>query len=153
MRRVWRRFMNGIKMIAKSKGRNLRMRLRTNTNAGSTVSSTSPKYLNHITQTPGTIIFRATGNNGLIQNIDHQLTNPLRLSYKLKTLQFGLGNNFFDFPIAHKSKVVEDYIKDLEGNIATREFVQDFTQKEEKINFYNHLKIIPVVFDENSTLV
>jgi hypothetical protein len=35
------------------------------------------------------------------------------MSYKLKVLQFGLGNNTFDFPIAHKSKVVEDYIKDL----------------------------------------
>ena len=85
--------------------------------------------------------------------MDQQLTNPLRLSYKLKVLQFGLGNNTFDFPIAHKSKVVEDYIKDLEGNLATRRFVQDFTTNDEKVNFYNHLKIIPVVFDENSTLV
>ena len=30
----------------------------------------------------------------------------MRLSYKLKVLQFGLGNNTFDFPIAHKSPVV-----------------------------------------------
>jgi hypothetical protein len=75
------------------------------------------------------------------------------MSYKLKVLQFGLGNNTFDFPIAHKSKVVEDYIKDLEGNFASREFVQDFTSKDEKINFYNHLKIIPVVFDQNSSLI
>jgi len=49
------------------------------------------------------------------------------LSYKLKTLQFGLGNNTFDFPIAHKSPIVEQYIKDLEGNFASRDVVQDFT--------------------------
>lgn len=85
------------------------------------------KYPIFIKKTPGTIIFRAIGNNNLISTIDRQLTDPLRLSYKLKLLQFGLGNNTFDFPIAHKSKVVEDYIKDLEGNIATRQFVQDFT--------------------------
>lgn len=81
------------------------------------------------------------------------MTEHLRLSYKLKVLQFGLGNNTFDFPIAHKSQVVEDYIKDLEGNFASREVVQDFSNNKEKTNFYNHLKIIPVVFDEKSSLV
>jgi hypothetical protein len=146
-------FTKETKMKDKSKDNNSRNPSKTKINAESMESSTSPKYHLLLSQTPGTIIFRATGNTGIIQNIDYQLTNPLRLSYKLKTLQFGLGNNFFDFPIAHKSKVVEDYIKDLEGNLATREFVQDFTQKDDKVNFYNHLKIIPVVFDDNSSLV
>lgn len=81
------------------------------------------------------------------------MTDNLRLSYKLKVLQFGLGDNKFDFPIAHKSKVVEDYIKDLEGSFASREVVQDLSNNKDKVNFYNHLKIIPVVFDEKSSLV
>lgn len=119
-----------IKMKDKGNDNNSRTPSKTKINAESMESSTSPKYLLSLLKTPGTIIFRAIGNNGIIQNVDHQLTNPLRLSYKLKTLQFGLGNNFFDFPIAHRSKVVEEYIKDLEGNLATREFVQDFTQKD-----------------------
>jgi hypothetical protein len=33
------------------------------------------------------------------------------MNYHLKLLQFGLGNNTFDFPIAHKSYAVETYIK------------------------------------------
>ena len=41
-----------------------------------------------------------------MQMIDQQLAGSVKLSYKLKTLQFGLGNNVFDFPIAHKSKAV-----------------------------------------------
>jgi hypothetical protein len=33
------------------------------------------------------------------------------MSYKINTLEFGLSNNFFDFPIAHKSPSIEKYIK------------------------------------------
>ena len=48
------------------------------------------------------------------------------MSYRMDSLNFGLGNNVFDFPIAHKSKNIENYIKDLEGDINTRTVVQNY---------------------------
>jgi hypothetical protein len=63
----------------------------------------------------------------------------------LISLGFGLGNGTFDFPISHKSKNIENYINELEGDFNTRQIIQDFESKGEKLNFFNHLKIIPVV--------
>lgn len=74
-----------------------------------------------------------------------------RLKYRLYSLSFGLGNNTFDFPIAHKSKNIENYIKELEGDFMTRQVVQDFGEKEEKVNYFNHLKIIPVIIEESNS--
>lgn len=45
---------------------------------------------------------------------------------------------------------MEDYIKKLEGDFATRTFVQDFRGKVDKINYYNHLKIIPIFIEDGS---
>jgi hypothetical protein len=67
-----------------------------------------------------------------------------RLNYRLDSLSFGLGNSSFDFPISHKSKNIESYINELEGDFNTRKLVQDFETKGERLNFFNHLKIIPV---------
>lgn len=57
-------------------------------------------------KTPGIITIQPTAQNSLIENLENQVHQALRMSYKLKELQFGLGNNTFDFPIAHKSKIV-----------------------------------------------
>jgi hypothetical protein len=71
----------------------------------------------------------------------------VRLSYRMDSLNFGLGNNIFDFPIAHKSKNIENYIKYLEGDINSRSVVQDYGREEGRVNFLNHIKIIPVVIE------
>lgn len=65
----------------------------------------------------------------------------------MDSLNFGLGNNIFDFPIAHKSKNIENYIKYLEGDINNRTVVQDYSREEGRVNFLNHIKIIPVVIE------
>ena len=83
--------------------------------------------------------------------MDPQLQGAVKLSYKLNSLNFGLGSNVFDFPIAHKSKNIENYIKYLEGDIYNRTFVQDFLYEEGRVNFLNHIKIIPVVIEGDGT--
>ncbi len=45
---------------------------------------------------------------------------------------------------------VEEYIKKLEGDIASRTVIQDFQSKTERLNFYNHLKIIPIYVDDGT---
>ncbi len=45
---------------------------------------------------------------------------------------------------------MENYIKKLEGDIATRTVIQDFQGKNERLNFYNHLKIIPIYVDDGT---
>ena len=69
----------------------------------------------------------------------------MRLSYRLDSLNFGLGSNEFDFPIAHKSKNIENYIKYLEGDIYNRSYVQDVSSEDSRTLYMNHIKIIPVV--------
>jgi hypothetical protein len=81
----------------------------------------------------------------LIWEVESHLISQTRLNYRLDSLSFGTGNNTFEFPIAHKSKNIENYINELEGDIKTRKTIQDFETKGEKLNFFNHLKIIPVV--------
>ena len=77
-------------------------------------------------QTPGTLLIGASGQNNLIWEVDSYLVAKTWLKYRLYSLNFGLGNNTFDFPIAHKSKNIENYIKELEGDFMTRKVVQDF---------------------------
>lgn len=48
------------------------------------------------------------------------------MTYKIDYLSFGNGSKDFDFPIAHKSKNIENYIKQLEGDVKSRKFVQNF---------------------------
>jgi hypothetical protein len=101
-------------MIEIGKQRSWIRRLGKNRNVGLMELSTYQRYHALLySKTPGTIIIRTTGNNNIIEMVDRSLTHNLRLSYKLSLLQFGLGNNTFDFPIAHKSPVVEAYIKEL----------------------------------------
>lgn len=52
--------------------------------------------------------------------------------------------------MTHSSVTVEAYIKKLEGDIASRTVVQDFSKKMERVNFYNHLKIIPIYVDDGT---
>ena len=59
--------------------------------------------------------------------VDPNLQGEVRLSYRIDALNFGLGSNVFDFPIAHKSKNIENYIKYLEGDIYNRSVVQDLS--------------------------
>ena len=67
------------------------------------------------------------------------------MNYRVADLEFGLGNSSFNFPVSHKSKKIERYIQELEGDFKLREFVQDNSNNTGKVNFFNHLKIIPVV--------
>lgn len=71
------------------------------------------------------------------------------MNYRLDALSFGLGNNTFDFPIAHKSKNIENYIKYLEGDVNNRTVVQNFENDNSKNDFLNHIKIIPVVIESD----
>ena len=64
-------------------------------------------------QTPGTLEFTALGQQNILWESDPNLQSQVRLSYRLDSLSFGLGSNVFDFPIAHKSKNIENYIKYL----------------------------------------
>jgi hypothetical protein len=73
----------------------------------------------------------------------------LRMSYKIKTMEFGLGNNTFEFPIAHTSKTIEKYVSDLQDNINSREFVVDYLNQTERQSFYNHVKIIPITIEHS----
>ena len=56
-----------------------------------------------------------------------------------------MGNSSFNFPCSYKSKKIEKYIQELEGGFKRKEFIQDYSNNTSKINFFNHLKIIPVV--------
>ena len=58
-----------------------------------------------------------------------------------------MGSNIFDFPIAHKSKNIENYIKYLEGDVNNRTVVQDFSHEDGRLLYLNHIKIIPVVIE------
>jgi hypothetical protein len=91
------------------------------------------------------LTFSAHANDNLLFETSHELLSQTRMSYRLNTLSFGLGNGTFDFPIAHKSKNIEDYIKYLEGDFSSRQFVQDLSSEGDRLNYFNHLKIIPVV--------
>lgn len=80
-----------------------------------------------MTKTPGTLEFTALGHQNILWETDPNLQSQVRLSYRLDSLNFGLGSNVFDFPIAHKSKNIENYIKYLEGDIYNRSYVQDLS--------------------------
>ncbi len=54
-----------------------------------------------------------SGQNNLIWEVESNLVERLRMNYRLNSLNFGLGTNKFDFPVAHKSKNIENYIKYL----------------------------------------
>jgi hypothetical protein len=73
----------------------------------------SPQSTVYSTQTPGTLSFTAHAQDNLLWEVDQGLQSMVKLSYRMDTLNFGLGNNVFDFPIAHKSKNIENYIKYL----------------------------------------
>lgn len=96
-------------------------------------------------QTPGTLVFKPTANNNLILNLDDSLINKARMTYRIEVLSFGNGTGTVDFPIAHKSKNIEEYIKQLEGDFRSRQYVQNFQDEQRKMDYFNHLKIIPVV--------
>ena len=61
-----------------------------------------------------------------------------------------MGNNSFEFPIAHSSPRIKEYIEKLEGDVFTRTVVQDFTAEKPKKNFFNHIKIIPLFVDDGT---
>ena len=46
----------------------------------------------------------ALGQDNIMWEVDPNLQGEVRLSYRIDSLNFGLGSNIFDFPIAHKSK-------------------------------------------------
>lgn len=69
------------------------------------------------------------------------------MTYKIDYLSFGNGSKDFDFPIAHKSKNIENYIKQLEGDVKSRKYVQNFQDESSRKDYFNHLKIIPVVIE------
>lgn len=71
------------------------------------------------------------------------------MSYRIDTLQFGTTNSTFDLPITHKSKNIENYLKDLQGQLYKKDYVQDFTSQTRKLDYFNHLKIIPITVEEN----
>ena len=60
--------------------------------------------------------------------------------------------NPFELPVTHSSEIVENYVKKLEGDFATRTFVQDFRNNKNRINYYNHLKIIPIYVDDGNVI-
>jgi hypothetical protein len=39
-----------------------------------------------------------------MNEIDRNIVTRTRMSYRINSLNFGMGNSTFDFPIAHKSK-------------------------------------------------
>ena len=71
------------------------------------------KSKSKIKQTPGTVSVNANAQDNILFEIDQHLQAQVRMNYRLDALSFGLGNNVFDFPIAHKSKNIENYIKYL----------------------------------------
>lgn len=89
----------------------------------------------------------ASGQSNLIWEVESQLVSKTRLNYRLDSLSFGLGNGTFDFPISHKSKNIEAYINSLEDGFNTRKIVQDYENRGERLNYFSHLKIIPVVIE------
>ena len=100
-----------------------------------------------VRQTPGTLTFNAFGQQNLIWQVDPTIQGHIKMNYILHSLNFGLGNNVFDFPIAHKSKNIENYIKYLEGDVYNRSVIQNFENEDGRVNFLNHIKIIPVVIE------
>jgi hypothetical protein len=98
-------------------------------------------------QTPGTLVFKPTALNNLLLSLDDSLVDRARMSYRIDALSFGNGSGTVDIPIAHKSKSVENYIKMLEGDLSSRKYVQDFLDERRKLDYFNHLKIIPVVVE------
>lgn len=93
--------------------------------------------------------FTSNAQGNLLWEIDSHLQERTRMTYRLDLLSFGLGNSTFDFPIAHKSKNIENYIKDLEGDINNRTVIQNYENENQKVNFLNHIKIIPVVIESD----
>jgi hypothetical protein len=77
--------------------------------------------------------------------MDDALIEKARMTYQIDALSFGNGNAIFDFPITHKSKNIENYIKLLEGDLKSRKYVQNFQDEQSRKDYFNHLKIIPVV--------
>jgi hypothetical protein len=82
--------------------------------------------------------------------LDNGKRSLIQLSYFLKKLEFGEALQPFELPVTHSSQTVEEYIKKLEGDIGNRTFVQDFRNVEKRLNFYNHLKIIPIYVDDGT---
>lgn len=52
-------------------------------------------------------------------------------------------------PIVYQSEKVKQYILDLEGKLTARQFIQDFSNEGDQIDFVNHIKIIPVRYGES----
>ena len=44
---------------------------------------------------------------------------------------------------------MKQYILDLEGKLTARQFIQDFSNEGDQIDFVNHIKIIPVRYGES----
>lgn len=68
------------------------------------------------------------------------------MTYRIESLSFGSGSDIFDFPVIHKSKNIENYIKQLEGDVKTRKFIVSYENEDKRKDYFNHLKIIPVQF-------
>jgi len=96
-------------------------------------------------KTPGTLVFKPTALNNLLLSLDDALIDKSRMAYRIDTLIFGKGNGTIDIPITHKSKNVENYVKMLEGDFNSRKYVQNFEEESRKLDYFNHLKIIPIV--------
>ena len=109
-----------------------------------------PKVTRVFIQTPGTLTFDLAGDQGLSLSLENKVRNKLKANYFLKTLEFGDASNAFDLPISHTSPVLQSYIEGLQGNIKTREFIQDFRDADRNVNYYNHLKIIPLYIDDGT---
>ena len=95
--------------------------------------------------------FKTEGVNRILEKVpEPNIRNKVRSSYTLKKLQFGESHTPFEFPIAHYSAGIKSYIEELENNFYSRETVQDFSSEQNRINFYNHLKIIPIYVDDGT---
>ena len=90
------------------------------------------------------------GPDALTMALDNAKRAKVRASYFLKTMEFGDSSSNFDLPIAHQSPALQTYISGLEGDLKTRTFIQDFKGNQGRVNFYNHLKIIPIFIDDGT---
>ena len=103
-------------------------------------------------QTPGTLVIKPAAYSNLILALDHKDQDQSAMSYRIDTLEFGLGNNTFDhIPIAHQSANIERYIQTLEGSNRNRLVVANYHDEQGKKDYMSHLKIIPVIVNNTDS--
>jgi hypothetical protein len=109
-----------------------------------------PKVRHSPMQTPGTLTFNTMGPDHIIREFEASQRFSVYATYLLKKLEFGEALKPFELPVTHSSQTVEEYIKKLEGNLGSRASIQDFRSIDKRLNFYNHLKIIPIYVDDGT---